>query len=413
MGVFKELQDRGLINQVTDESLAKRLDTESFPHYIGFDATASSLHIGSLATLLTMRRMQDAGHKPIVLVGGGTTMVGDPSGKTEMRKMLDKTDIAENARKFHKQMSKFIKLGDGPSDGVIVNNAEWLMDLNYIEFLRDIGKHFSVNRMLTAESVKLRLEKGLSFLEFNYQLLQAYDFLHLFQTMDCRLQMGGSDQWGNIVAGVELIRRVCGKEAYGITFPLITKSDGQKMGKSEAGAIWLDPELTSPYEYYQYWVNVEDNDVIRFLNYFTFLPLDEISKLAELQGEELREAKRVLAYEVTKLTHGEEEAQKAEKAAQAAFSGGNEIDPNADIPTVEIKAEDLKEAIPLAKLMASTGIASSGKEAKRLAMGGGVTVNGDKAEGPQHPISLELADAHGQIILRIGKKRYHRIRVID
>ncbi len=413
MGVFRELQQRGMLNQVTDEDLAKKLDEESFPHYIGFDATASSLHIGSLATLLTMRRMQEDGHKPIIVVGGGTTMIGDPSGKTEMRQMLDKDSIAANAEKFRNQIGHFIHLGDGPSDGVIVNNAEWLLGLNYIDFLREIGTHFSVNRMLTAESVKLRLEKGLSFLEFNYQLLQAYDFLHLFRTMGCRLQMGGSDQWGNIVAGVELIRRVARGQAYGITFPLITKSDGQKMGKSESGAIWLDAELTSPYEFYQYWINVEDADVVRFLNYFTFLPLDEIAKLAELQGEELREAKRVLAYEVTKLTHGEEEAKKAERSAVAAFSGGARIDPEADIPTVELKSSELATSVPLVKLLASTGIASSGKEAKRLVLGGGVSVNGERAEGPQHPISVETADEHGQIILRIGKKRYHRIRVID
>ena len=319
--VFDVLRARGFVQQVTHpDVLRQRLGSECLTFYIGYDPTARSLHIGSLLTIMAMAHMQRAGHRPLVIVGGGTAMIGDPSGRTEMRQMLSPDTIAQNVQALRAQLQRYLSF-EGDNGAIIVNNADWLAELKYIDFLRDIGRHFSVNRMLTFEAYKQRLETGLSFLEFNYQLLQAYDFLVLFQRYGCVLQIGGDDQWGNMVAGVELIRRVADGEAFVMTFPLLATASGQKMGKTAAGAIWLDAELTSPYEFYQFWINVDDRDVQRFLKYYTFLPLEEIARLGTLQGAELRQAKEVLAFEVTKLTHGEDEARKARDAAHALFEG--------------------------------------------------------------------------------------------
>src|SRR5215510_9661333 len=319
--VFDVLRARGFVQQVTHpDVLRQRLDSERLTFYIGYDPTARSLHIGSLLTIMAMATMQRAGHRPLVIVGGGTAMVGDPSGRTEMRQMLSQEAIAQNVQALRGQLQRYLSF-EGDHGAIIVNNVDWLAELKYIDFLRDIGRHFSVNRMLTFEAYKQRLETGLSFLEFNYQLLQAYDFLVLFQHYGCILQIGGDEQWGNMVAGVELIRRVADGEAFVMTFPLLATASGQKMGKTAAGAIWLDAELTSPYEFYQFWINVDDRDVQRFLKYYTFLPLEEITRLSALQGAELRQAKEVLAFETTKLTHGEDEAHKARDAAYALFEG--------------------------------------------------------------------------------------------
>ena len=406
-GFYDELRERGFVQQVTDEEgLKELLSSPPAVGYIGFDPTADSLHVGSLMPIMALLHMQRHGHKPIVVLGGGTAMVGDPSGKTEMRKMLSREQIVANAERIREQIGRYVDFSGGRA--IVVDNYEWLGDLNYIEFLRDIGRHFSVNRMLAAEAYRIRMETGLSFLEFNYQVLQAYDFLVLYRRYGCRLQMGGDDQWGNIVAGIDLIRRLEAVEAYGLTFPLITTASGQKMGKTAKGAIWLDPDKTSPYEFYQYWINVDDRDVERFLAYFTLLPMDEVKRLGSLQGEKIRQAKEVLAYEVTKLAHGEEEAKKARDASRAAFGGG--AGDVSAIPTSEISARELEEGVPLVDLFVRSGLVKSKSEARRLIQQGGAYVNGVRQTDLEAVVKLEHV-RDGELMLRAGKKRYHRVVV--
>jgi tyrosyl-tRNA synthetase len=374
--------------------------------YIGFDPTATSLHVGSLLPIMSLMRMQRNGHRPICLVGGGTGMIGDPSGKTEMRKILTYDTLEENALAIKNQLSRFLDFGKGQA--IMLNNAEWLTKLNYIEFLRDVGRYFSVNRMLAAESVKLRLEQeqGLSFIEFNYQLLQAFDFMHMCKEIGCRLQMGGTDQWGNIVAGVDLCRRMLGTQTFGLTFPLVTLSTGAKMGKTADGAVWLDADRTSPYDFYQYWVNTTDEDVVRMLKLFTFLPMERIEELARLQGAELREAKQILAYEVTKIVHGETEAKKARQAAEAAFSGGGGVD---GIPTSSIPKAELEQGVAAFQLFVKTGLCKSSSDARRLVKQGGAYVGDDRVSNFDQLITLDMADDDGAIRLRAGKKKHHRV----
>ena len=416
--VFDVLRARGFVQQVTHpDVLRQRLGSECLTFYIGYDPTARSLHIGSLLTIMAMATMQRAGHRPLVIVGGGTAMVGDPSGRTEMRQMLSQETIAQNVQALRGQLQRYLSF-EGDHGAIIVNNADWLAELKYIDFLRDIGRHFSVNRMLTFEAYKQRLETGLSFLEFNYQLLQAYDFLVLFQRYGCVLQIGGDDQWGNMVAGVELIRRVADGEAFVMTFPLLATASGQKMGKTAAGAIWLDAELTSPYEFYQFWINVDDRDVQRFLKYYTFLPLEEIARLGALQGAELRQAKEVLAFEVTKLTHGEDEAHKAQDAAHALFEGersesraqrvlAGEL---AGVPETAIPQVRLAAGVPVVDLLVETGLAASKSAARRLIQQGGASLNGTRLAHLEAVVTG--ADLHdGALLLRAGKKHYHRVVV--
>jgi len=405
--VFDVLRARGFVQQVTHpDVLRQRLDSERLTFYIGYDPTARSLHIGSLLTIMAMATMQRAGHRPLVIVGGGTAMVGDPSGRTEMRQMLSQEAIAQNVQALRGQLQRYLSF-EGDNGAIIVNNADWLAELKYIDFLRDIGRHFSVNRMLTFEAYKQRLETGLSFLEFNYQLLQAYDFLVLFQRYGCVLQIGGDDQWGNMVAGVELIRRVADGEAFVMTFPLLATASGQKMGKTAAGAIWLDAELTSPYEFYQFWINVDDRDVQRFLKYYTFLPLEEITRLSALQGAELRQAKEVLAFETTKLTHGEDEARKARDAAHALFEGTGEL---AGVPATAIPQVRLAAGVPVVDLLVETGLAASKSAARRLIQQGGASLNGSRLAHLEAVVtSADLQE--GALLLRAGKKHYHRVIV--
>ena len=405
--VFDVLRARGFVQQVTHpDILRQRLGSERLTFYIGYDPTARSLHIGSLLTIMAMAHMQRAGHRPLVIVGGGTAMIGDPSGRTEMRQMLSQDTIARNVQALRAQLQRYLAL-DGDNGAIIVNNADWLAELKYIDFLRDIGRHFSVNRMLTFEAYKQRLETGLSFLEFNYQLLQAYDFLVLFQRYGCVLQIGGDDQWGNLVAGVDLIRRVTYGEAFALTFPLLATASGQKMGKTAAGAIWLDAELTSPYEFYQFWINVDDRDVQRFLKYYTFLPLEEITRLSALQGAELRQAKEVLAFEATKLTHGEDEACKARDAAHALFEGTGEL---AGVPETTIPQVRLAAGVPVVELLVETGLATSKSAARRLIQQGGASLNGSRLAHLEAVVTS--ADLHdGALLLRAGKKHYHRVVV--
>jgi tyrosyl-tRNA synthetase len=405
--VFDVLRARGFVQQVTHpDRLRQRLGSERLTFYIGYDPTARSLHIGSLLTIMAMAHMQRAGHRPLVIVGGGTAMIGDPSGRTEMRQMLSQDTIAQNVQALRAQLQRYLAL-EGDNGAIIVNNADWLAELKYIDFLRDIGRHFSVNRMLTFEAYKQRLETGLSFLEFNYQLLQAYDFLVLFQRYGCVLQIGGDDQWGNLVAGVDLIRRVADGEAFAMTFPLLATASGQKMGKTAAGAIWLDAELTSPYEFYQFWINVDDRDVQRFLKYYTFLPLEKITRLSALQGAELRQAKEVLAFEATQLTHGEDEARKARDAAYALFEGTGELVgmPETTIPQVRLAA-----GVPVVDLFVETGLAASKSAARRLIQQGGASLNGTRLAHLEAVVTS--ADVHdGAVLLRAGKKHYHRVIV--
>ena len=405
--VFDILRARGFVQQVTHpDRLRQRLGSERLTFYIGYDPTARSLHIGSLLTIMAMAHMQRAGHRPLVIVGGGTAMIGDPSGRTEMRQMLSQDTIAQNVQALRAQLQRYLAL-DGDNGAIIVNNADWLAELKYIDFLRDIGRHFSVNRMLTFEAYKQRLETGLSFLEFNYQLLQAYDFLVLFQRYGCVLQIGGDDQWGNLVAGVDLMRRVTYGEAFALTFPLLATASGQKMGKTAAGAIWLDAELTSPYEFYQFWINVDDRDVQRFLKYYTFLPLEEITRLSALQGAELRQAKEVLAFEATKLTHGEDEACKARDAAHALFEGTGEL---AGVPETTIPQVRLAAGVPVVELLVETGLATSKSAARRLIQQGGASLNGSRLAHLEAVVTS--ADLHdGALLLRAGKKHYHRVVV--
>jgi tyrosyl-tRNA synthetase len=424
--VVDVLKQRGFIEQTThDQELDEYIDQGNSTCYIGFDPTASSLHIGSLVPIMSLAHMQRHGHRPIALIGGGTGLIGDPSGKTEMRKMLTTETIEENALGLKKQLSRYLDFGHGKA--LMLNNADWLTKLGYIPFLRDIGRHFSVNRMIKAESCKMRLdsEEGLSFIEFNYMVLQAYDFLELSNSHECRLQMGGSDQWGNIVAGIELIRRMAQKTAFGITFPLISTSSGEKMGKSAKGAVWLDPAKTSPYEYYQYWINTDDRDVTRFLLLFTFLPWDEIQEIEKLQGADLNTAKAVLAFEATLLAHGREETLKANQAAISMFGnrdivghilpsssiprGGSEFD-DVSVPESYVESGRLKAGIPAFKLFHTAGLASSGGAARRLIEQGGAYVNGQRIDSFDFLISdQDLNDANA-IILRSGKKRFHKIK---
>jgi tyrosyl-tRNA synthetase len=405
--VFDVLRARGFVQQVTHpDVLRQRLGSEPLTFYIGYDPTARSLHIGSLLTIMAMAHLQRAGHRPLVIVGGGTAMIGDPSGRTEMRQMLSQDTIVQNVQALRRQLQRYVAL-DGDNGAVIVNNADWLAELKYIDFLRDIGRHFSVNRMLTFEAYKQRLETGLSFLEFNYQLLQAYDFLVLFQRYGCVLQIGGDDQWGNLVAGVDLIRRVADGDAFAMTFPLLTTASGQKMGKTAAGAVWLDAELTSPYEFYQFWINVDDRDVQRFLKYYTFLPLEEITRLSAVQGAELRQAKEVLAFEATKLTHGEDEAHQARDAAHALFEGTGEL---AGVPETAIPQVRLAAGVPVIDLLVETGLAPSKSAARRLIQQGGASLNGSRLAHLEAVVTS--ADLHdGALLLRAGKKHYHRVVV--
>ena len=421
--VFDVLRARGFVQQVTHpDILRQRLGSERLTFYIGYDPTARSLHIGSLLTIMAMAHMQRAGHRPLVIVGGGTAMIGDPSGRTEMRQMLSQDTIAQNVQALRAQLQRYLSF-EGDNGAIIINNADWLAELKYIDFLRDIGRHFSVNRMLTFEAYKQRLETGLSFLEFNYQLLQAYDFLVLFQRYGCVLQIGGDDQWGNMVAGVELIRRVADGEAFVLTFPLLATASGQKMGKTAAGAIWLDAELTSPYEFYQFWINVDDRDVQRFLKYYTFLPLEEITRLSALQGAELRQAKEVLAFEVTQLTHGEDEARKARDVAHALFEGErSEGGPSGGqgqrvlagelvgVPETAIPQVRLAAGVAVVDLLVETGLAASKSAARRLIQQGGASLNGSRLAHLEAVVTS--ADLHdGALLLRAGKKHYHRVVV--
>ena len=402
---LRTLSARGYIHQCTDaEALDARAATSVITAYVGYDATAPSLHVGNLISIMMLRRLQQTGHKPIVLVGGGTTKVGDPSGKDESRKMLTEADIDANLNSIKTAFAKFITFGDGPADAVMVNNDDWLSKLGYIDFLRDYGPHFTINRMLTFDSVKLRLEREqpLTFLEFNYMLMQATDFLHLNRHFRCDLQMGGSDQWGNIINGVELVRRVDQGQAFGLTTPLLTTASGAKMGKTASGAVWLNADMLSPYDYWQYWRNAEDKDVGRFLRLFTELPLDEIARLEALEGQEINEAKKVLADEATKMLHGAEAAATARDTAQKAFEQGVL---SADLPTVEIPASELAEGIMLAALATKIGLTASNGEARRLAQGGGLRVNDAQINDGNQLIGKADLNADGVIKVAQGKKK--------
>lgn len=398
---YDVLEERGFIKQVTHEGLRDMLENEKITFYIGFDPTADSLHVGHFVALMAMAHMQRAGHRPIALVGGGTCMIGDPSGKTDMRKMMTIEQIDENANKFKKQIGKFLDFSEGKA--LMVNNADWLRSLNYIEFLREIGANFSVNRMLTAECYKRRLEKGLTFLEFNYMLMQAYDFLELNRKYGCTLQMGGDDQWSNILAGADLIRRKEQKAAFGLTCTLLLKSDGKKMGKTESGALWLDPEKTSPYEFYQYWRNVDDTDVEKCLALLTFLPMDEVHRLGSLKDAKINEAKEVLAYELTSMVHGKDEAEKAQSATRALFGGGGD---DANMPTTEMTKEQFGEG-KVYEVMVAAGLAKSNGEARKLIKGGGVQVDGEKITDEFALIDAKKAAAG--VIIKKGKKVHHKI----
>ena len=404
MTLYDELVARGLIAQVTDEEEIKELiNNGKAVFYIGFDPTADSLHVGHFMALCLMKRLQMAGNKPIALIGGGTAMIGDPSGRTDMRQMMTPETIQHNCDCFKKQMSRFIDFSDGKA--LMVNNADWLMDLNYIDVLREVGAHFSVNRMLTAECYKQRMEKGLSFLEFNYMIMQSYDFYMLFQKYGCNMQFGGDDQWSNMLGGTELIRRKLGKDAYAMTINLLLNSEGKKMGKTQSGAVWLDPEKTSPFDFYQYWRNVSDADVLKCIKMLTFLPLEEIKEMESWEGSQLNRAKEILAYELTNLVHGEEEAKKAEESAKALFSGGNA----ADMPTVTITENDLRDgAIDILGLLVSSSLAASRAEARRNVEQGGVTVNGEKVTDVKKTYTPDDIMAE-DFVLKRGKKKFCKV----
>lgn len=430
MTVLDILNERGFVeNQTHDKELTDHFKAGEASCYIGFDPTAPSLHVGSLVPIMSLAHMQRNGHRPIALVGGGTGLVGDPSGKTEMRQLMTVETARENAAGIKRQLSRYIDFSAGNAQ--VVNNADWLVGLEYIPFLRDIGRFFSVNRMIKAESYRARLEseEGLNFIEFNYMLLQAYDYLKLFDDFGCRVQMGGSDQWGNIVAGIELIRRIRQEEAFGITFPLVTTSSGAKMGKTAKGAIWLDPERTSPYEYYQYWVNTDDRDVERFLCLFTFLPIEEIREVEKLKGAEINNAKEILAFEATKLCHGKEAADKAKRDSRANF--GTRVIPNEILPSSKIRRgvftyqslsaeiegstphtyysqKDLEKGIPIFQIFNQVGLAPSASAARRLIEQGGAYINGQRVESTDYMVTLRDATSD-EIMLRAGKKKYHKI----
>jgi tyrosyl-tRNA synthetase len=425
--------ERGFVQQISDELQVKELlGKDKITTYVGFDPTASSLHIGSLVPIMAMIHMQRCSHRPIALLGGGTGLIGDPSGKTEMRQFLSRDDINNNARCLQNQLSRFIDFKDGKA--ILLDNAEWLTSLNYIGFLRDIGRHFSVNKMLAAESYKIRLEKGLNFIEFNYMLLQAYDFLHLFRNYGCVLQMGGSDQWGNMLAGSDLIRRIEGKDAYSMTFPLITTSQGHKMGKTEKGTVWLDPNLTSPYEYYQFWINTEDADVGRFLALFTFLPMEEVAEVRNLSDSSLNMAKIILAFEATEICHGREAAVDAWRESARLFNAKpvdkafipsstiprkkEEIEAGADIaasatviPSIEKSREELEKGIPAFRLACESGLAATSGDARRLIAQGGIYVNDKPIQRFDETINMSHVNANAEIYLRKGKKKHVVINV--
>ena len=404
MGVYDELKARGLIAQLTNEEKVRDLlNNGKTSFYIGFDPTADSLHVGHFVQIMVMAHMQKAGHTPIALFGGGTGMIGDPSGKSAMRRMMTREEIDHNVRCFQKQMSRLVDFSDGKA--IMVNNADWLMNLNYIQFLREVGVHFSVNRMLSFECYKQRLERGLSFFELNYMLMQSYDFLVLNRKYGCQLELGGDDQWSNIIGGVELIRKADDKEAYGMTFTLLTTSDGRKMGKTESGAVWLDPEKTSPYDFYQYWRNVDDADVIRCLKILTFLPLEEIEAMAKWEGSQLNKAKEILAFEVTKLIHGEEEAMKAQNAARAIFGGGAHSE---NMPSTELSDGDFTDGeISVLDLLAKTKLVPSKGEARRLIDQGGISIDDEKVNSVTAKISKSSFEK-GFVIIKKGKKVYHK-----
>ncbi len=407
MGVYEELVARGLIAQVTDEKEIRELvNSGKAVFYIGFDPTADSLHVGHFMALCLMKRLQMAGNKPIALIGGGTAMVGDPSGRTDMRQMMTPETIQHNVDCFKKQMSRFIDFSDDKA--LLVNNADWLMDLNYVDVLRDVGAHFSVNRMLTAECYKQRMEKGLSFLEFNYMIMQSYDFYALYKKYGCNMQFGGDDQWSNMLGGTELIRRKLGKDAYAMTINLLLNSEGKKMGKTQSGAVWLSAEKTSPYDFYQYWRNVDDSDVIKCLKMLTFLSLEEIAELEKLEGAEINKAKEVLAFELTKLVHGEEEATKAQNTARTVFAGGGK---DANMPSTDLTKEELGEGIQILDLLAKCGLISSKGEGRRLITQNGISVNDAKVTD----IFLEIKEddfTDNELVIKKGKKVHHKVNLV-
>ncbi len=409
--VYDSLKERGFIAQTSDEdAVRKMLGSSRVTFYVGYDSTATSLHAGSLVPIMAMMHLQRAGHRPIAIVGGGTTMVGDPSGKSEMRQILDEEAIRANGRAIHAQLNNYLHF-DGESS-LAVDNADWLMPLNYVGFLRDIGKHFSVNRMLAAEAYKQRLERGLSFIEFNYQLLQAYDYLTVYRKYGCTLQMGGDDQWGNILAGVDLSRRVEGVKVEAMTFPLLTTASNDKMGKTASGALWLDPELVNPYDFYQYWINCDDRDVVPFLKLFTFLPMEEIVRLGALKGSEIRQAKQILAFEATSITHGENAAREAQASSSAAFGkepGDLDVTLSA-MPSSVISHGRLESGISLVEIFMEVGLTASRGEAKRLIKQGGMYINNERVRSIEQVLNEDDLTPSG-ILLRAGKKNYHRIIV--
>ena len=407
MGIYEELKARGLIAQVTDEEQIRDLvNNGKATFYIGFDCTADSLHVGHFMALCLMKRLQMAGNKPIALIGGGTTMIGDPSGRNDMRKMLTKADIDHNAECFKRQMERFIDFGEGKA--MMLNNADWLMKLNYIELLREVGACFSVNNMLRAKCYEQRMEKGLSFLEFNYMIMQSYDFYHMFQEYGCNMQFGGDDQWSNMLGGTELIRRKLGKDAQAMTITLLLNSEGKKMGKTASGAVWLDPNKTTPYDFYQYWRNVGDQDVLKCIRMLTFLPLEQIDEMDKWEGSQLNRAKEILAYELTALVHGEEEAKKAEESAKALFgAGGN----NANMPTSTLTDADFENgSINILSMLVATGLCPSRGEARRLVQQGGVTIDDVKVASIDESLARERFEGEG-VIVRKGKKVFHRVKV--
>ena len=404
MQIYDELVARGLIAQVTDEKEIRDLvNNGKATFYIGFDPTADSLHVGHFMALCLMKRLQQAGNKPIALIGGGTAMIGDPSGRTDMRQMMTRETIQHNCDCFKKQMSRFIDFSEDKA--LMVNNADWLLDLNYVDVLREVGAHFSVNRMLTAECYKQRMERGLSFLEFNYMIMQSYDFYALYQTYGCNMQFGGDDQWSNMLGGTELIRRKLGKDAYAMTITLLLNSEGKKMGKTQSGAVWLDPNKTSPFDFYQYWRNVADADVLKCLRMLTFLPLEQIDEMDKWEGSQLNQAKEILAYELTALVHGEEEAKKAQEGARALFSSGSAE----HMPTAELTAEDFTDgAIDIVSLLHRSGLAASRSEGRRAVEQGGVAVDGEKITDPKAVIAQEKFDGEG-VVVKKGKKNFRKV----
>ena len=400
--IFEELMERGYIEQITHEEIKDVLDNSSIPFYIGFDPTADSLHVGHFVSMMVASHMQKAGHKPIILIGGGTATIGDPSGKTDMRRMMSREEINHNVECFKKQLSKFVSF-DGDNGAIIVNNADWLLNLNFVEFMRDIGSLFSVNKMLSAECYKQRMERGLTFFELGYMLMQSYDFLHLYNIYGCKLQMGGNDQWSNILGGVDLIRRIGHSDSFGLTFKLLTTKEGKKMGKTEKGALWLDATKTSPYEFYQYWRNIDDADVKTVLSLLTFLPMDEVNRLSSLKDEQINEAKKIAAFEITKLIHGEEEALKAEESAKALFEGHGSLE---NMPTSKVNTN-----ISILDAIITTGMAPSKGQARTLVNQGGISLNDEKITDVNYTLSdNDFKD--GYAILKKGKKIYHKLEQI-